>query len=677
MTDWFAIAPTLSAAAAVVLLPGLLIGFVLQLRGLWLWAAAGPISVSSIAMSSVVLSLVGLPWNIATVAGFAVVLAAVVWLCARVWFSQSALRITAADDAQSRHEIRLGSRAFGIVTAAVLVIGGAIMFWRVTQSIGDPSNISQTFDNIFHLNAVQFVLDTKDASPLTIGLMNSPSGNLGFYPSGWHALVSLVVLMSGASVAVATTATIAAVAALIWVSGAVLLSRTLWGSGLAVTLVSGAVSAGFAVFPLLMTYYGVLYPMFLGFSLVPVALAVVLGLTRFERDALNLALPTRWLLLLGLIPGIALAHPGALMALLAFCVPIVLAWGWFALRASKSPLKVAGVLALFLAAGFVALLKIRPPKEQATWWHITSLFGATKDFVTSELDQSFIPVVLGVLVLVGVLVALIRHRKTDISVLGMYVVAAGLYVTVASVPVWSLGGARFWLTGVWYQNVPRIEAMTVFATLPLAVLGASWLIERLVGWVRRGSETAAGAGAGNQARRLSIAITAVLAALVLVGVQSSAQLHRVIERSWKSYQFTEKAPLLSIDELALLERLDEHVEPDATIVTNGWTGSGLAYAYADRWVTMPHVMVDFTPDALVLNGALNQMAPGNEVCDSVEAENAEYVLDFGKREVHGAHHDFPGLTGLSKSPAFELVDQEGKAKLYRIVGCGPQSEGQE
>lgn len=655
MTAWFSAVPAFVAAAAILTLPGLLIGFALKLRGLWLWAAAGPISISAVVLSSLTLSLMGFAWAPAGVAAVTMVLAVIVWLCARVWFKQPSLRVAEATAIQVVASIRPAGIAFGLITAATLIVGGVIMFWRITQSIGDPGNISQTFDNIFHLNAVRFVLDTGDASPLKIGLMNSPSGNLGFYPSGWHALVSLVAMLSGASIAIATSATIAAVAAIVWIAGAMLLARTIFGSGLAVTLSAGALATGFAAFPILMTYYGVLYPMFLGFALVPLALAVVFGITRLERETLNLTLPTRWLLLLGLIPGITLAHPGAIMALLAFSVPVVLTWGWFALREAKSRLRVWIILVLFLIVGLVALLKIRPPREQAGWANVTSVADAAVDFVSSSLNQGLIPVAIAALVLVGVVVALVRHRRSDIALLGMYLVAAVLFIVAAGVPIW---GIRFWVTGVWYQNVPRVEAMTVFAMLPLAVLGATWLIERLTSPLLRGAAL----------RPLAAILTTVLAAAVFIGVQSSTQLQSVIVRSWKSYQYTGDSSLISTDELALLDRLDDTVEADATIVTNGWTGAGLAYAFAGRWVTMPHVMIDFTEDTTVLNNSLNSIYPGSEVCESVEAENAQYVLDFGTREVHGGHHDFAGLIDLAESPAFELVDQEGEAKLYRIIG---------
>lgn len=669
MIAWIPAVTTLLSAAVTLLLPGLVVGAAFRLRGLWPWAAAGPLSVSVIAVASVLLSFAKVPWGVPGVAAVTLLLAAIVWLLVRLWWKQPRLSLAGGATV----------RALGWVTALALALGGALLLWRTTQAIGAPENISQTFDNIFHLNAVRFILDTGDASPLRLGLMNSPQGNLGFYPSGWHALVSLIAMASGASIPLATNATILAVTALVWVAGAVLLARTALGNRPAVTIAAAVLATGFTAFPLLLIYYGVLYPLFLGLALVPVALSALLAITGLGRFTTGMTAPTQWLLLLAVIPGIALAHPGALMALLALSVPVVAVWAWCAFREGTHRVRTVLVFAGFVVAGVTALVAVRPPREQATWQPVMSASQAGIRFLTGELTHPPIPWVVGGLVLVGAVVALVRHRKQDFALLGMYAMAGTLFVIVAGVADWRI---RFWTTGVWYQNIPRIEAITVLALLPLAVLGAVWLLDA-VQWLlgKRGAEaqrdlvaqlgaqSAAQSGALGPRMVLQAAAAAMLAALLLAGTMMSAQMNQLVQTSAKSYEYRDDAALVSSDELTLFSRLADQVPEGATIVTNGWTGAGLAYAFAGRWVTMPHVMVDFTDDTLVLNDYLNTAKPGSEVCDAAENERAGFVLDFGTREVHGGNHLFPGLTELGSSPAVELVDAEGEAKLYRIVGC--------
>lgn len=654
MTPWFSIVPAFLAAAAVVLVPGLLIGVALRLRGLWLWATAGPISVSVIAMSSVILSFIGVAWGVLSVLAVSLVFAVLIGLLVRLVFKQPEMRV--ADHAPEGAPLGL-SRGAKVSLVSTLVLVSIIMVWRIGYAIGAPDNISQTFDNIFHLNAVQFVLDQGDASPLKIGLMNSPMGNLGFYPSGWHAVVSLVVDLSGAGVPVATNAVTLAVAAFIWGAGVVLLTRTLLGRGIAVALSAAVLSAGFPAFPMLMIAYGVLYPMFLGFSMVPAVLAVVVGLIGFERIPTTLMLPTRWLLLVGLAPGLAITHPGALMALLACTVPFVLVWSFNAvrdrLREGRQVWSVLISTVLYLAGGFALFMVVRPPREQAFWPPELGPSDAVLQFLTSQLKRGEIPYVVGALVLIGVIVAILRHDRVSIAMLGAYTVAATLFIVAAGIEHWF---PRFWITGIWYQNIPRIESITVFATLPLAVLGLSTIIRAVAGF------------AGDR-RMVAGGLTLLIAFGVLVATQLSGAVRGATNYIHNNFSYSDDADLVSTDELELLRRLPDEVPANATIAGNGWTGAGMAYAIANRWVTMPHVMIDFTDDTLLINEKLRDATPGSDVCQAIDDENVEFVLDFGDREVHEGDHAMPGLDNLENSTAVQLVDDEGDAKLYRVVGC--------
>ena len=59
----------------------------------------------------------------------------------------------------------------------------------------------------------------------------------------------------------------------------------------------------------------------------------------------------------------------------------------------------------------------------------------------------------------------------------------------------------------------------------------------------------------------------------------------------------------------------------------------------------------------------------NTFHDAVAETGVQYVLDFGTQEIHGAANVFPGLTDLDESAALELVDEQGDARLFRVIGC--------
>src|SRR5690606_26089734 len=108
-----------------------------------------------------------------------------------------------------------------------LVIGAVSGLWRIAAYVTDPSAISQTNDAVFHLNALRYILETGSASSLDV---SSFIGGTGFYPAAWHALASLIVLVSGATIPVAANALTIVIAVLIWPLGLTWFARAATGS---------------------------------------------------------------------------------------------------------------------------------------------------------------------------------------------------------------------------------------------------------------------------------------------------------------------------------------------------------------------------------------------------------------------------------------------------------------
>lgn len=147
-------------------------------------------------------------------------------------------------------------------------------------------------------------------------------------------------------------------------------------------------------------------------------------------------------------------------------------------------------------------------------------------------------------------------------------------------------------------------------------------------------------------------------------------MRQAVESASPLYRYTDDSPLLTTDELALIERVPESVPADAVIVGSPWTGVALTYALVDRDVLMPHTLTTTTEDANLINDGLRSAVAGSDVCQAVDDLDAEFVLDFGAQEVNDGTHVYPGLRNLSSSRALELVDSEGEARLYRVVACG-------
>ncbi len=643
---WLSLCVVVVAAATVLAVVGGVLSWAVGLRGYWAVAAAPAFALTVIGIASTAAPWVGLAWSPIPVLAVTALLAVVLRLARRaLGLSPGAIR-----DGRARVDSWLG---LGLALAFVFIT------WRICVVIGDPGNFSQTFDNIFHLNAVRYVLDTGNASSLHLGRMTSPSGTLPFYPAAWHAFTALVVGMTGASIPVGVNGVTIVIAALIWPLGAVLLARTLFGTRPLVSVAAGVTAAVIPAFPFLLMDYGVLYPFQLGLALLPVGLAAALRAMGLVSTAAP-ALPKPWwaLILAGTVPGMTLAHPGAFVALLALTLPMVVAFAWSLLRTARSWRRLAVIagLVVYLGAGLALLRILRPPAEARGWPPTLSIGEAIGQVVTVSMWYAVPVLVVAVAVLAGVVWSVIVHTRPSLLALAMYVIAAGLFVVVSAVDYWPL---RDVLTGSWYNNIPRLAAILPITMVPLAALG----VDRTWALVKRSARRAP----ATRRRALAVAGAAVGAAAV---VAAAVPVSSVTAGMYGVYAITADSALVSTDESALLARLDDHVPPGATVAGSPWTGTSLAYALAGRPVLMPHTLMEISPELEQINDGLDTAVAGDEVCRALQDRNVRFVLDFGSREVFPGQHDYPGLDALATSGAVTPVDSEGDARLYEITACG-------
>lgn len=640
-------------AAVLLLVYGVLGGtlaWLIGLRGLWLVAAAPAFATTVITGASIIAGMLGLSWTVIPSLVIAVVIAVAVLAVRAI------PRVRA-----SRRRVNDGLRGGAVWTTVALVVAAGVLAVRIGGVIGTPDAISQTFDNVFHLNAVRWILDTGAASPFQIGAMTMHSIAPPFYPSAWHATAALVAELSGASIPVAVNAQTLVIAALVWPAGAMLLARVLGGLSPVVTVTAAVISASLPAFPLLPMDYGVLYPLQLALALVPVALAALAALIGVGSPGVEMARGWWALVLVGILPGMTMAHPEGFVTWMLLAIPLVVILAVRGWRTGRSRVRVASVGALVVAGavGIVVLKMLRPPLEARQWPIKTDMLGAVRDVLTMDLFYSGALWVLALAVVVGVVWVLVRERtEPALTALAMWAIGAGLYVLVASAPP-VLGSVRDALTGPFYNNWPRLVAVFGVAAIPLATLGVARLIQavaRTRPWTRTAPSVRVGA---------AVAVGALaFAAVPALAYDSAAQSAHA--------QFAESntSRLLSTDERALLSRLDDEVPPDAVIAGNPYTGTALAYALTGRDVLLKHILAEATPPMRVVDDELDDAATDPAVCDAVRELGVTHVLDFGSREVHGGKNPMRGLQDLEKSGVARLIDSQGDAKLYTVTACG-------
>lgn len=641
MSDsWSVIVMPLIVSVLALTVPGIAVmaaGW--GVRRLRLLALAPVVSIAILAVSATVAPMIGLGWSPLPIVIITVV-AVVAAFGLRRWVGPEPEDRTPASNAL----------AGGLALALAAVVVGL----QLAYVFGGPSHISQTFDAIVHLNTVAFAVDTHDASAFNIG----QTSDIGFYPNGWHTVAALAAEVTGASVPVAVNAANIALGAVAWPLSVVALSAALLSERTAVLVTSAALSTGFGAFPILLMYFGVLYPNAMGYAVLPGGVAVIVHLLRTR------GLPSRvraTVLLLVASAGVGLSHPNAFLGMVALGAAIVtvelVSEAWT--RRSRDYWILVLVILLSLAVVMAGLWRFsRTNAEMSRWapWQTTA--QAIGEALLLSPGGYTLTVTISVLIIVG-LITIVRRPR--LLVVGAPMAVASLLFVLAS---GTAGGnlVRELVTNPWYNDSYRLAALLPAAGIPVAVLGAVTIVDLATRGLRR-----VGAARGWQAALAVIGVMAVFS----VGI--SPNILRTAADARGAYALTPSSALLTSDEEALLERLPETTPQNAVIAGSAWTGTSLAYAVGDREVLRKHVFGSIGTDEEYLDNNLRNIDSDPQVCEVVDRLGVDYVLDFGAQNVWnnpGVGQERQGLYGLAASEHLVLVDSEGpNARLFRIEGC--------
>ncbi|HSN38491.1 MAG TPA: DUF6541 family protein [Arthrobacter sp.] len=682
---WWQTGPTLAGTILIFFVPGLAILAAAGVRRLNLVCLAAPASFSVASVLGIVLGIFGFPFNPATYFLASAALAVAVLLLRWVWLRRNVGNGLPRDRGVlgANGAIALASsrqRFWPLVLIVAVGVPALIIAARYVKGFGQPDNLSQTFDNVYHLNAIRHIADLQNGSSLTLG--NLTESSTGFYPAAMHDLMALVFMLGDASVMEVVNIGTIVLGAIVWPLSCIFLVTRIVGSQATAVLWAGVLSAGFSAFPYLMVAFGVLYPNHAAIALLPVALGLaieVLGLARCKPS--SFWPPLMALALVG--PGLVLAHPSAFVALIGFGAPPVLArliLAWSSYRRGKETGRTTALWGLFTAVyavlGLVVWVVIRPSLASAPWTPFQSNARALGEILASApMGTTAAWVMLG-LTTIGIYVVA-RRLGQYWWVLGMYAVGGALYLIVSS---WSLGDFRTFWTGVWYNDSFRLAALLPLVTLPVAVMGAQWLTWR----VRAFCDYLVLNGRSNPGKLAPFArpfaarlpattgIAASVGLVLALGVAAQGgTLSNVQQRLDTIFETETNSYLLTTDETALLHAVPEFVPESDVVVANPRTGGSLVYAISDRRTLAPHIFGDRTPDEQYLLDHWDEAAYNDKVCPIVKKLGAYWALDFGDFEVVPGDEPFIGLRGLGNGPVpgLEVVRSEGKVHLYRVTAC--------
>lgn len=460
----------IAVGTAVFLVPGLLVGAALGIRG-WLLAGIAPaLTMGTITVGIQVSTLTGLPWSLLLVGGVTCVLTVVLAPLARPWRRHRADLMSAGDPQP------VWFRWHHVGIAASLATTFVLGLHNTSEATGGFEQVNQTWDAFFHAGAIRLIAEGGNPAPSALGAIAAQASPAFFTPNTYHATAALVLLSTGAQVTTVMNV-LAGLLPLLLGLGLVSLFRATTGRP-AHAVCGALLSVAVIAVPYHMVGYGTLLPY--GTTLVMLGGVSALFATLFIRP--------RWTL--GLALGIALAgllsaHPQ--VALLAVIIGL-LQLGWTLVRARRLTVKLSVTvlvsLVAFVAVGAPVLLAtVRTAAGAAgiDWPAYTNPGGALGDLLLFNAASPYPQWWLAPLLMVGLLSVMTRDNYPALRpflasaaiVAGLYVLA-GAYDTPLSLAV----------TSPWWNDRHRLAAAFAVIGIVFAAVGAvairDWVLAQVV-----------------------------------------------------------------------------------------------------------------------------------------------------------------------------------------------------
>lgn len=669
--SWWAVTSALITGALTLTAPGLLATLPLRLRPLPRLALAAPTSLAVIGCVGVIDGLLSLSfhWSHPLIAAAAV--AAAVYAIRREtprWpFSQ------------------VGALTRTLLPVAAWTVSSVAFALVLFHQLPSFSLFSQSYDNLFHLNATQSILETGNASSLQLRTLINTDRTFSIYPAGWHTAAAMICQVTGVSIGVAFNALAIAVVSVAWLPGigwltTLIVPRSQRTAGLCISLLLGT---AFGFFPYALLIWGVLYPTFLAYAFFPSGLALAMllahhwlprwapSITDQPRSSEHIG---RWMMLVLAAVwwlGAFFTHPRSLVSMVLLVAPLALcigaravadAWRSGGTRRRRMLWWLSGsvtAVAVVTAAAVVVVFRIfhvasRPvsdhlngPQAQA----VQGIWDGLRQVLTQNAlvglgaDVTGPLIVLAAAVLAGLIIAV---RSSDLRWLVVsYALIAALFALAAG----SNSDMTKILTGLWYKDRYRLSALLPLIGAPVATL-AILRIAALTRWSRLVALTSA----------MAVSVSAWAGLWAPMG---AAAAHEYRLGAVKTEDFVDA------QQIAFMRQVSEVVPADQLLLGDPWDGSGLSWLYADRRPVFPHLNGQWDPERLLIAQHLDQIESDPAVCSALLHLNVHYLL-VSTGQLDGGDpsgNKFAGIDTAASQGLFTPVLSDGESALLRIDQC--------
>ncbi|WIK64653.1 DUF6541 family protein [Gleimia hominis] len=673
MLNWFSLILPFFLALVVIYVPGVMLLSALGTRRFNMWAFAPAVSIAWVAGLAVALPLLDLqfswpPLVIATLAAFAV-LHFLRYIFLRFFATRLISRqpqsgeLRAASDFQletgsASKRPRIGPAVWGTLISFPFALGAFI------AGIKDPHLPPQTWDGIFHLSAIRWILEsgngsTRNLAAVATMLQENQSVRGGLYPAAFHDIAALIT--PGTDVIVAANALSLITCAVIWPMAAACLAAVLAPGRRFVPVAVALAATTYSTFPELTATRGTLWPLTLSYALLPLLLA---GLVQLFLAAPPRALRVRTAALCLVVTlAIGLAHP---QGVLAAIVPLVflMLFGTFKILRNwrlyhAGQYLVLGLCLLGTVGGIALIYRMRLWEWFAEWESQRIVEGnALRELVKLGLDVQSpyrIPAVaLGIVLLVGMVVCV--RRLQTLWLVAAWIVFAWVYIALQTDQL-----PGYQLAAFWYYDQARLGGILPIFGAVMAGIGLDAL--RHVGKPRFGA----------RARQWGAVTTTVVFIIASLGLG-------VAEAQAKFAQFYQYKPgvgpnsLVSADEIQMIKRLGNKLQPGGVVIGDPRAGTTLVYALTGQPVLFRHLDGAWQYPQYYIGQYFDKFGHDAPLCERIAQHKIKYVYADSSHYWIGKQSDgqFDGLAKFKPEAfpdALKLIDKADGARVFEIKNC--------
>lgn len=638
-------------------------------------AAAPAVTFGGASVLSEIFALAGIRWDGSSFAwGFAALTAVAALLCGVLRIISTAVMARFRDPEPAAEPVQSGSvsRTGRVLTAIVVALVAAAGTAAIVRAVGGLDTTVPNWDAMFHSTAMRWIAENGQACSTCLAEVNEPENPNPYYPSAYHAVSAIGILLTGWQMPGTYVALIALTVAIFAVGCAAMVGQ--FGGGAVAQIVGAAIAVIAPFYPTDLVTYGQVAPLGMAIAVLPGTIAASVAALRYPSPGV---IPV---IALGIV-GVTALHPSVGLVVVA-AVALHGVWevlgrliGLLRRRHGHEPAEaprrssVGWVVLGALIAG--ALL----------WWTVkTETASDLTGFNWPAVDD--IPGSIEHIVWLGAAPEPLRYLMLGLAAIGLvgiFSLRPGLRVavptiivgaTVTFLAVLARGTDAQWaenFTYLWWNDWNRLAALSVVGWVAACGAGAEGLM-RLVRSRRLWGRGSDDGDVGKRVLSVVLAVALIGSTLVVGWVTEPVRAERA------SRGYVEEGRLVTDAELEAYQWLAERYD-GGVVLNDSQDGSPWLYAVFGvpvmfnipltgtaeaRYGPDRMLLVELAHDAGVLGAVYER-----EAAVAIERFDVRWVI-YGPTGLFSRQEPAGGFLKLDESPAYNLVYLEDGVHIYQV-----------